>query len=94
MKILNNDEILNNFDNGLSNINCSCGCTFSATEDDIELQVIPIVYKTGIKGFLKMPQKYIHNRYITCPSCFKKMRVKFCIEDDYKDIANIKEGKK
>lgn len=49
MKIINNDKFCNNIDNGLSNIVCKCGCCFSASESDIEVQVIPVPYEKGIK---------------------------------------------
>lgn len=83
MKILENEEdmFLNNIDNGLSNIVCKCGCIFSATEKDIEDQIIPVPYNKGIKKFFGITQYYIHNRYITCPSCCRKMKVKYYVED-------------
>lgn len=85
MKILDETNIsYSNIDNGLSDITCKCGCHFSATESDIEEQIIPIPYEKGIKKFFGMCQGYIRNRYITCPSCFRKMKVKYCVED-FKD---------
>ena len=92
MKILDKKNVSNyNIDNGLSNIMCECGCVFSATEDDIEVQVITVPYRTGIRGYLKMPQTYIRNRYITCPNCFKKMKVTFCVKDSILNMAKTKE---
>lgn len=85
MKILSElDAVNNNIDNGLSPIVCKCGCVFSTTESDIEEQIIPVPYDKGIKRTFGMAKGYIHNRYITCPSCFRKMKVKYCVED-FKD---------
>lgn len=82
MKILDEANMLyNNIDNGLSDITCKCGCHFSAAESDIEEQIISVPYEKGIKKFFGMSQGYIRNRYITCPSCFRKMKVKYCVED-------------
>lgn len=81
MKVINNEKKYNNIDNGLSNIKCKCGCCFSATESDIEVEVISVPYERGIKKALGMSQGHICNRYITCPSCFRKMKVKFYVED-------------
>ena len=82
MKIINNEKDYNIIDNGLSNIKCKCGCRFSATESDIETDAIPIPYEKGLKKKFGMVQGYIYNRYITCPSCFRKMKVKYCVEDE------------
>lgn len=83
MKILdNNNMAYNNIDNGLSHIVCRCGCHFSATEADIETEIIPIPYNKGIRKTFGIAKKYVHNRYITCPSCFRKMKVKYYVEDN------------
>lgn len=82
MKIIHNEKLYNSIDNGLSNIVCKCGCNFSATEADIETSSIPVPYDRGIKKVFGMTQGYIYNRYITCPSCFRKMKVKYCVEDE------------
>lgn len=81
MKIINNDKFYNNIDNGLSNIVCKCGCCFSASESDIEVQVIPVPYEKGIKKAFGMAKGFVYNRYVTCPSCFRKMKVKYYVED-------------
>lgn len=82
MKILDEDNLIcNNIDNGLSRIFCKCGCCFSATECDIEEQIIAVKHETGIKGFFGCTKSYIRNRYITCPNCFRKMKIKYYVED-------------
>lgn len=81
MKIINNEKKYYSIDNGLSNIVCKCGCRFSASESDIESETIPVPYEKGIRRKLGMAQGYIYNKYITCPSCFRKMKVKYCVED-------------
>lgn len=82
MKVINEpDDIVEGNDNGLSNIFCKCGCRFSAKEKDIEEQIISIPYEKGIRKVLGMAKGYIHNRYITCPNCFRKLKVKFYVED-------------
>ena len=51
LKILDETNIsYSSIDNGLSDITCKCGCHFSATESDIEEQIIPIPYEKGING--------------------------------------------
>ena len=79
--LFRSDAVNNNIDNGLSHIICKCGCQFSATESDIEEQIIPIPYEKGIKRVFGAAKGYIHNRYITCPNCFRKMKVKYYVED-------------
>lgn len=82
MKVISElSAVNNNIDNGLSHIICKCGCQFSATESDIEEQIIPIPYEKGIKRVFGAAKGYIHNRYITCPNCFRKMKVKYYVED-------------
>ena len=82
MKVIGElSAVNNNIDNGLSHIICKCGCQFSATESDIEEQIIPIPYEKGIKRVFGAAKGYIHNRYITCPNCFRKMKVKYYVED-------------
>lgn len=82
MTIINENTVLDDSnDNGLSHIICRCGCQFSANESDIEEQTIPIPYENGVKKIFKVTKGYIHNRYITCPNCFRKMKVKFYVED-------------
>ena len=71
----------NIIDNGLSNIVCKCGCHFSALESDIEEQIIAIPHDKGLKKVFGMSKGYIHNRYISCPVCFRKMKVKYYVED-------------
>ena len=70
-----------NIDNGLSNIKCKCGHSFSVTENQIEEQIIQIPYTEGIKGFFGMTKELIYNRYVTCPECYRKMKLKFYVED-------------
>lgn len=82
MKILNERKLnYDNFDNGLSSIVCKCGCHFSANESDIEVEVINVLYDKGIRKKLKIAKKHIYSKYITCPVCFRKMKVKYCVED-------------
>lgn len=82
MRIIEKNAILDDSnDNGLSHIVCKCGCQFSANESDIEEQITSIPYESGIKKLFKITKSYIPNRYITCPNCYRKMKVKFYVED-------------
>lgn len=84
MHIINEDYIPNfeQIDNGLSKIKCKCGCIFSATENDIELQIIPIKRENGVKKFFGARTTYRFCRYITCPKCYNKMQVKYKVVGD------------
>ena len=65
-----------------SNISCSfCSCNFSFREEDIETVYENIPYEKGIRKLLTMNQDVIIHRYITCPWCKAKLKLKFVVAE-------------
>ena len=58
-----------------------CHCNFSFKEKDIETVVESIPYDSGIKKVFGSIKDYIVYRYVTCPWCKSKMKLKFIIDD-------------
>ncbi len=78
---INKEGKENAFDKGMDNeLECPhCKCKFSFKEEDIEVIVRGIPYKTGIKKILKINEDYIVHKYITCPWCRSRLRLKYTI---------------
>ncbi|MGN1327577.1 MAG: hypothetical protein ACI4VQ_05855 [Clostridia bacterium] len=63
-------------------ITCSfCHCEFSFKEGNIEAVMEGIPYEKGIKKLLKMNKTYIIHKYITCPWCKSKLKLKYTIDN-------------
>lgn len=79
--IINKEGKENAFDKGMDNeLECPhCKCKFSFKEEDVEVAVRGIPYKTGIKKILKINEDYIVHKYITCPWCRSRLRLKYTI---------------
>lgn len=63
-----------------------CNCEFSFKEKDIETVVENIPYESFFRKLIGQIQDYIVYRYVTCPWCKSKIKLKLVIDD-------TKEGK-
>lgn len=57
-----------------------CDCKFAFKESDIENVVDYIYYDKGIKKVFQAIKDAIVTRYITCPWCKAKLKLKFTVE--------------
>lgn len=65
-----------------SNISCPfCNCNFSFKEDNIEIVYEGIPYEKGIKKLFSMNKDTIIHRYVTCPWCRAKLKLKFVVAE-------------
>ena len=58
-----------------------CLCSFNFIESDIETIYEIIPHTSGIKKFLGLKKAYVPHKYITCPWCKAKLKLKYVIDD-------------
>jgi hypothetical protein len=57
-----------------------CNCNFSFKEEDIEIMNEGSPYEKGLKRFLRLNKGYIVHRYVICPWCKAKLKLKIVVD--------------
>ena len=79
---INKEGNLTKLNGDMAKISCPfCNCDFKFSENDLEIIIEKIPYQNGIKGMLKITKDYIVHKYITCPWCKNKLKLKYVVDD-------------
>lgn len=81
MIMINEGDKERNGNNILQEIHCPyCDCDFAFKENDIENNIDYVYFDKGIKKIFQVVKDVIVTRYITCPWCKVKLKLKFIVE--------------
>lgn len=58
-----------------------CGCRFEFSEYEIEIVTEKIHYERGIKKILGINKGEIFHKYIACPWCHNKLKLRYAVEN-------------
>jgi hypothetical protein len=79
MKI-DEDGNVNRIPSEMNRLKCPfCNCIFTFLETDIDVVTEGIPYDKGFKGFFKINKYYIYHKYVTCPWCKAKLKLRYII---------------